>query len=59
MSVSTIFSKATVPILYEVLAFLRFEVVVGDVHHFELYFDWQGLHTIELQTAVAWKLELS
>lgn len=40
VGVSTVFAKAALAFFEEVLAFLGFEVIVGDVHHFELDFEW-------------------
>ena len=47
MSIRTILSKVTLRLLLKVLAHLGLVVVVGDVKHFILYFDWQLLLTNE------------
>lgn len=38
MGIRTVLAETTLPFLEEVLALLRLEVVVRDVHHFELHF---------------------
>jgi len=43
VGVGAILAEAALALLDEVLALLGFEVVVGDVHEFELNFEWQSI----------------